>query len=137
MLKVLLYLGLMSFVTHQANTLNYIGYNSEDIKDFMQKNDSDFYFKKEFETNKAQIIKYTDMAESKTLLYILDSNNYCKYYMIMYDYMYYNDVVKDLDNNFKAHRKNTWIEELDGDRYKKYIEKKEWYFTLITRKIEN
>lgn len=135
MLRILLYSSLMSLFMHQTNTLNYIGYCSSDIKENMSKTDSDFFFKKEFDIKKAKIIKYTDIIESKTLLYILDTNDFCRYYMIMYDKSYYNEVINSLNQNYRAEDKDIWIESCDGHKFKKYIEKTDFYFTVVTKKM--
>ncbi len=121
----------------QFSSLNYIGYNSDEIKAKMRNQDCDFYYNKEFETSKAKVIKYTDVIETKTLLYILDSGDYCKYFMIMYDYAYYNNIVKELNNNYTPTEKDVWLEEINGDKFTKFIKKEEWYFTVVTKKVEN
>ncbi|MFC2138224.1 hypothetical protein ACFLTE_08625 [Bacteroidota bacterium] len=124
-------------MVQQISSLNYIGYNSEDIKEKMRYQESDFFFNKEFETAKAKVLKYTDIIETKTLLYIIDKEDYCKYFMIMYDYAYYNNIVNDLNNNYASSGEDAWLEEINGDKFTKYIKKEEWYFTVVTKKVEN
>jgi len=124
-------------MVQQANSLNFIGYNSKEIKEKMRYMDSDFYFNKEFQTAKAKVLKYTDIIETKTLLYIIDKKDYCKYFMIMYDYAYYNNIINDLNNNYTSTGKDAWLEENNGGKYTKYIKKEEWYFTVVTKKVEN
>ncbi|MBN2519265.1 MAG: hypothetical protein JXB17_02075 [Bacteroidales bacterium] len=136
MLNILLYTSLLSLMVQQPGSLNFIGYNKKDIKENMRKLKSDFYFNKEFETSEAKIIKYTDLIETKTLLYVLDENENCRYYLIMYDLSYYNLILKELNSNYKQLSDNKWIEEIDGKIFTKSISKNEWYFTVITKKNE-
>ena len=136
MKHLLLICFLINSYLSQSVQINHIGLNSTDLKEIMADQDSDFLFNNELEIRKGKIIKYVDKAKTKTLIYVLDKKDCCRYYMIMYDYIYIDSIISDLDGSFKRINDHTWIEVIDGIKYNKYLKKEDWYFTVITKKVK-
>ncbi len=125
---------IMYFAVSQSVQINHIGLKSTELKEIMENQECDFFFDKELDLKKAKIIKYIDELETKTLIYVFDKQDFCKYYMVMYDYLHYNSVIKDLDSTCNKIAEDEWIETFTGTEFNKLLIKDDWYFTVITRK---
>ena len=125
---------IMYFAVSQSVQINHIGLKSTELKEIMENQECDFFFDKELDLKKAKIIKYIDELETKTLIYVFDKQDFCKYYMVMYDYLHYNSVIKDLDSTCNKIAEDEWIETFAGTEFNKLLIKDDWYFTVITRK---
>jgi hypothetical protein len=135
-MKKTLLLSCVFLISLSALALNYIGYTGEKIKNLVTGKETGFYFNKEFYNGRVNVLKYTDMVGDKTLLYVLDDNNICMYYLIMYDYSYLNKVEGKLDQEYQKKGDNTWIAKKDGKTYEKELKKQEWFFSVVTKEVK-
>ena len=131
---ILIFNLIMSIAVFQSDQINHIGLKSKELKELMANQQCEFYFDKELELKKAKIIKYIDQPETKTLIYVLDKQDLCKYYMIIYDYLHFDSVIEKLNNTCDKIAEDEWVEVDNGKKFNKLLIKEDWYFTIITRK---
>jgi hypothetical protein len=115
---------------------NYVGAHKLTIKKEMKENYRDFYFSKEV-LGKSSFVKYEDRDGYRTLLFVLDENGYCKYQILMCDYSLLRPTIDSLNKNFEYQNDLTWYDFISGkDNYLIRLKKEEWYFSVVTRKLE-
>ncbi len=125
----------LSFVYGQ----HFIGNNKEEIKDMMQESDKELFFTKEVKTDNHHFLKYENMDNTKTMLFILDKDGKCQYTKLMCDYALLNSMQKKLNREYEYQKDLTWIDYAADQSYNYLIEleKKEWFFTIKTSRIKN
>jgi hypothetical protein len=68
---------------------------------------------------------------------VLDENGYCKYQILMCDYSLLRPTIDSLNKNFEYQNDLTWYDFITGkDNYLIRLKKEEWYFSVVTRKLE-
>jgi hypothetical protein len=96
----------------------------------------DFYFSKEV-LGKSSFVKYEDMDGYRTLLFVLNDDGYCKYQILMCDYGLLKSTIDSLNKSFEYQKDLTWYDYITGkDNYLIKLKKEEWYFSVVTRKLE-
>lgn len=129
---------LLLIVISSLNVLgqNFVGSHKLEIKKKMKENYRDFYFAKEV-MGKSSFIKFEDYDDLRTLLFVLDDDGYCKYQMLMCDYSLLRSTIKQLNSTYEYKEDLIWYDYISGkDDYIIKIKKEEWYFSVITRKLE-
>ncbi|MEE4196137.1 MAG: hypothetical protein V2I54_00705 [Bacteroidales bacterium] len=115
---------------------NYVGAHKLTIKKEMKQNYRDFYFSKEV-LGKSSFIKFEDIDGYRTLLFVLNEDGYCKYQILMCDYGLLRSTIDSLNKNFEYQKDLTWYDYISGkDNYVIRLKKEEWYFSVVTRKLE-
>src|SRR3972149_4435660 len=130
-------IGLTIGLTVSQNVqFGHIGLQSDELKNIMLNQNMEFYFNKEIDLKKGKVIKYENEEKTKTLLYVFDKQNCCRYYVIIYDYIYLDEITIDLDNNHEKIDDNIWIENLNDQKFEIILKKEDWFFSIITKKVE-
>jgi len=115
---------------------NFVGKHKLEIKKEMKENYKDFYFSKEV-LGKSNFVKYEDFDGYKTHLFVLNEDGYCKYQMLMCDYGLLKSTIDQLNQNFEYKEDLTWYDYKSGkENFVIKIKKEEWYFSVITKKLE-
>ena len=129
---------LLLIVVSSLNVLsqNFVGKHKLQIKKEMKKNHKDFYFAKEvFGTN--SFIKFEDYDGYRTYIFVLDDDGYCKYHILMCDYSLLKNTVHTLNNTYEYKNDLTWHDYITGKQnFVIRIKKEEWYFSVITKKLD-
>jgi hypothetical protein len=68
-----------------------------------------------------------------TALFFIDETGTCKMVRWMSDYSNINDMLDNLNSNYKKLNKNTWYYDHKGARYLLNLEEGEWFFTITTK----
>ncbi len=129
---------LLLIVISSLNVLgqSFVGSHKLEIKKEMKEKHLDFYFAKEV-MGKSSFIKFEDYDDLRTLLFVLDDDGYCKYQMLMCDYSLLRSTIKHLNDTYEYKEDLIWYDYVSGkDDYIIKIKKEEWYFSVITRKLE-
>lgn len=130
---------LLLIVVSGLNVLgqNFVGAHKLEIKKQMSENHKDFYFSKEVFGGKSSFIKYEDMDGYRTLLFVLDDDGYCKYSQMMCDYGLLKETIDSLNKNYEYKNNLVWHDYQSGKfNFEIQIKKEEWYFSVITKKLE-
>ena len=104
----------------------------------MQEKKSDLFFSKEVNTGKYHFLKFENVDQTKTMLFILNEKGKCKYTKLMCDYSLLKNFEDSLNRNYEYQKDMTWIdysEESDRE-YLIELNKKEWFFTIKTSPIK-
>jgi hypothetical protein len=109
---------------------NLIGYNDYEIRKFMKENNSNMNFNKVI-NNKFIYLKYTDNADSQTILFFLSPDSVCKNERIICDGIVKAEKVKEFDKLYKKNGENKWIDRRGGKDYLIEIKDEKWS-TVIT-----
>jgi hypothetical protein len=129
---------LLLIVVSSLNVLgqSYVGKHKLTIKKEMKENHKDFYFSKEV-MGKSSFIKYEDFDGYRTYLFVLNDDGYCKYQMLMCDYSLLKTTIDSLNQNYEYKEKLIWYDYVSGkENFVIRIKKEEWYFSVITKKLE-
>ena len=116
---------------------NFIGMTKEEIKQTMKESKKEFYFSKEVNTGKYHFLKFENIDETKTKLFMLSDEGKCKYTKIMCDYSLLKSFEDSLNSNFEYQKNMKWIDRHEGADYLIELEKKDWFFTVKTSPIKN
>ncbi len=140
-MKTFLLTCLLFFAFLLVNTYgqNFIGMTKEEIKQTMKESKKEFYFSKEVNTGKYHFLKFENMDETKTMLFMLSDEEKCKYTKLMCDYSLLKSFEDSLNSNYDYQKNMKWIdshEESEQD-YLIELEKKDWFFTVKTSPIKN
>lgn len=129
---------LLLIVVSGLNVLgqNYVGSHKLIIKKEMKEKYPDFYFAKEV-MGKSSFIKFEDFDGYRTFLFVLDDDGYCKYHMLMCDYSLLKSMIDSLNTNYEYKNDLTWYDYTTGkENFVIRIKKEEWYFSVITKKLD-
>ena len=120
-----------------AQGQNYIGMHKDDIRKLTPKEYKGFGFEKEVENGDRSFIKFVNVIDEQTLLFMVDSKGICTSVSRMYNTWLYDQIQKELKKNYKKKSSDTWIERKDGKEYEIKLKRGEWFITVTTRPITN
>lgn len=116
---------------------NLISNTESEIKAIMKERYNDFRLNTTTRNPSYRYLKYENSMNSETLLFFLSEDGVCTHYKYMGDYALYGSKIAELNRKHKKAGKNSWLEELNGEKYSIELTKGEWFFTLTTRKMES
>jgi len=111
--------------------------HKDDIRKLTPKEYKGFVFEKEVENGDRSFIKFVNVIEEQTLLFMLNEKGICTSVSRMYNTWLYDQVQKELKKNYKKKGSDTWIESKDGKKYEIKLKNGEWFITVTTRPITN
>jgi len=117
---------------------NYIGMTKAEIKKVMEEEKEEFYFVKEVNTGKYHFLKYENVDETKTMLFILSDEEKWMYTKLMCDYSLLKRVEDSLNSNYEYQKDMRWIDYSDEPEHNYLIEleKRDWFFTIKTSPLK-
>ena len=115
---------------------NMIGLDKEEIMDEMNTRFKTFKLNTSTVNHTYKYLKYEDNINEITILFFLSDNDKCTLIRKMYDYSNINDVLKDLNGNYKSDGKNKWTYSDHGNHYVVDLSEGEWFFTVTVKPIE-
>jgi hypothetical protein len=130
-MKVLLlsaFLTISGFLSGQ----NLIGFKDFEIKKYMKENQMNLSFNK-VNNDRFNYLKYTDNAETQTLLFFLGTDSVCRSIRIICDSVTKAEKTKEYDTNLKKNGENTWVDRRNGIDYLIEIKDEQWS-SIITIK---
>ncbi len=116
---------------------NLINHSESEIKVIMKEKYKDFRLNTTTKNPYYRYLKYENHLNTETLLFFLSEEGVCTYYKYMGDYAYYGSKIAELNRQYEKSGENTWLEELNGEKYSIELIKGEWFFTLTTRKTDS
>lgn len=116
---------------------NLINRTEPEIKTIMKEEYKDFRLNTTTRNPSYRYLKYENQLKTATLLFFLSEDNVCTYSKYIGDYSLYGSKINELNNKLKKTGNNTWMEELNGEKYSIELIKGDWFFTLTTRKMES
>ncbi|GEM_PF-227413 len=138
MKKFVFILLLIAIANFRGFSQNYIGSHKLEIKKNIKEKYKDFYFSKEVMGGKHSFIKFEDYDGLRTLLFVLNDDGYCYYSILMCDYSLLKSTIDSLNKNYDYKDELMWVDYFTGkDNYSIKLKKKEWFFSVITRKYND
>ncbi len=114
---------------------NYIGLDRSDIIKKMKNEKPDFIQQKVI--NKAyNYLKYMDALGERTILIFLSDDNQCTHVKLMSHYVHLGSTIDSLNKEYEKIDKHQWKYTVDGEDILIKLDKGEWFFTVITKKME-
>jgi hypothetical protein len=122
-----------------AQDRHYIGKTVDEVKSMMQQSGTDFFFSKEVETGKHHFLKFENVDQTKTMLFIMSDDGKCEYTKLMCDYSLLKEMEDSLNKNYQYQKNMTWRDYSRDEKYEYLIEliKREWFFTIKTTRVQN
>ena len=133
-LIIIIRLFLLLSFNYDHSDLNYIGETGSSIREKLEKQKTDFHFDKEFDNGRVKFLKYIDSNGDKTLIFVMNDEGRCEYFVIMYDYTYLRDIRDKLNREYISTSDSTWNAEKNGEKFEIRMKKRDWFFTVVTRK---
>ncbi len=124
---------LVSIITLTGYAQNFIGQYKQDIRQNVKQAYPGFNFDKEVENGNKSFLKYVNLFEEQTILFILDEKGYCTSMARMYNTWLFSQVKRELDSKYKIKDSLTWLDHSDGKDYEIVLKKGNWFITVITR----
>ena len=133
--RTLLSLALLLILFPENYSQHYIGETKEQVRKLMSKQRG-LREDKSARNPAFNMIKYTDLFQNQTLIYVFDDDDRCKYSKHMCDYSMLDKMKAKLDEQYTAVDDSTWTYRHEGSAYTVTMKKDEWYFIIDTRKAE-
>ncbi len=131
MFLVNIVLGL--FLVHNDPCLfqtNFMGMNEQTIRSELNDHYSSFKENTTFINNTYNYLKYEDSIREITILFFLNDDNECRMIRIMSAYSNYNDLLKEVRQNYHSLTKNNWVYNSNNINYLVKLEEGDWFFTI-------
>jgi hypothetical protein len=123
------------FLTNIFSQDNYIGLSRSDIIKKM-KNEKPDFIKQKVINRSYNYLKYMDTMGERTILIFLSEDNRCTHVKLMSHYVHLGSTIDSLNKEYKKIDKHQWKYTVDGEEILVKLEKGEWFFTVITKKME-
>jgi hypothetical protein len=122
---VILFLACMNL-----NGQNLIGYSEKDIRQYMAENQKSMIFQNFINNSTFKYLKYSDRAESQTLLFFLNEQLVCKSIRVVCDKSLKTEKIKECNSLYKKTNNNQWSETKNGKSYLIELKEEEWSFNV-------
>jgi hypothetical protein len=125
LMKAFLILAVMIVSGINVSGQNLIGYKYGEIRKYMKENASDMNFN-DVINKKYKYLKYTDSADSQTLMFFLDEDSVCSSVRLTCDAAIKAAKVKEFDSRYKKKGENRWIEKRGRKKYLIELKNEKW-----------
>jgi hypothetical protein len=128
-MKLFTFLVIMFSAIVSCDCQNLIGYNSTEIKNYMNNNRKDMNIEKV--VNKSfRYLKYSDKNDTQTILFFLNPDSVCNNIRMICNNSIRSSKVKEMDSVFIKRGENTWTDKRSGKSYLVKLVDDEWSFTI-------
>ncbi|MFW6249315.1 MAG: hypothetical protein ACOC4J_06040 [Bacteroidota bacterium] len=130
---IILFYSIFSNNIHSQD--NYIGLGRSDIIKKMKNEKPDFIQQKVI--NKSyNYLKYMDTMGERTILIFFSDDNRCTQVKLMSHYVHLGSTIDSLNKEYEKIDKHQWKYTVDNEDILVKLDKGEWFFTIITKKME-
>lgn len=109
---------------------NLIGYSEKDIRQYMVENQKSMTFQNFINNSTFKYLKYSDKAETQTLLFFLNEQLVCKSIRLVCDKSLKTEKIKECNSLYKKTGDNLWTETKKGKSYLIEMKEEEWSFNV-------
>jgi hypothetical protein len=132
LLKALPFILILSF-SPIISGQNLIGYNEKEIKQYMKEKQKNMSYSASVNNSTFKYLKYTDIAETQTLLFFLTTDSVCKSVRLISDKNLIEQKIKELDAAYKKTGTNVWSDTKNGKKYTIELKEDDWTFNVTYR----
>lgn len=134
-IHIILFASLIStneplFKTH------FIGMSKKEVSEIMSEKHRVFKLNTTTINNSYNYLKYVDNINEITILFFLTDDDYCKAVRIMGDYSNINEMVTQLDANYKKIDNANWEYQTDKKEFQVNLDEGDWFFTVSIKEKE-
>ena len=115
---------------------NFIGRKAEEIRKYMTTEQNNFSLDETTVNKVYKYLKYVDEMETRTALYFLSDDDVCTWYKVVYDNDLLPSVIAGLDSTCRKVSDTLWLEKSGENTCQKILERQDWFFTVITKPVE-
>lgn len=120
-----------------ASGQNLLGYNSERIKKYIEKNNTELNIVNGVKNDNYKYIKYEDHEGSRTVIFFMTDDDKCKSVKQIYVHSMKERVIAELDKSYKKIRDNEWADNSIGRRAAITLKVEDWFFTVSIKPQKN
>ena len=115
---------------------NFIGMHKDEIKQTMKETQKSLKLNTSTVNKHYNYLKYEDPINEITVFYFLSDQDECIQIRKIYDYSNINDVVAQLNDDYKEDGFNKWYYKDKGKKYDVILKEDDWFFTVTVKKEE-
>lgn len=112
---------------------NLIGYNERDIRQYMKDKQKTMSFQNFTNNSTFKYLKYTDNADTQTLLFFLTEDSICKSIRLVCDKSLKALKTKEYDALYKKSGDNVWTDTKNGEKYIIELKDEDWSISITIR----
>lgn len=124
------------WLQQQAICQNFIGMHKDEIAEEMKVSYKQFKLNRGTVNPHYKYMKFEDTINEKTILFFLSGDNKCTMVRILCDYSNINEMVAELDENFKSVERDVWSDRKNGKDFTIRLTEEEWFFTVSIKEKE-
>ena len=109
---------------------NLIGYSETDIRQYMIENQKSMTFENFINNSTFKYLKYSDKAETQTLLFFLNEKLVCKSIRLVCDKSLKTEKIKECNSLYRKTGDNQWSQTKKGKSYLIEMKEEEWSFNV-------
>lgn len=132
----ILILSFALITVFQCNAQQFIGKHKEEVKSIMSSQRKDVFIDESSKNTVYNLLKYVDHNNTKTIYYVFDDQDTCKFYKTIYDYSYLRQVEKELNRKYIKSSAGNWYFLDDDKKYLITLKKDKWYFSVLVKKAK-
>ena len=136
MFRILIAALCLSIFAQYLSSQHFIGLDKDEVRQLVARFHEEFIEDESVRNPVYDLIRYTDLLENQTLLFVFDEDGKCRYFKHICDYSLLDEMIRKLDGKFEKQDDDGWFYEHQGQTYQITLKKEEWYFVLDTRKAE-
>ncbi len=134
MRAILLHIAALLLLAPMVSAQNYIGVHKDAVRQFVPDDFPGFVLDAEGRVNHRSFVKFVDLRQEQTLLFVFDLNEICVSMSRMYNTWLYDKLLNNLNHSYLYLGSNTWIEDCNGQQFEIRLKRNEWYVTVVTRR---
>jgi hypothetical protein len=134
-MKAFLLFALLIISVIKVSGQNLIGYHYSEIRKYMKENLTDMNFN-DVINKKYKYLKYTDNADSQTIMFFIDQDSVCSSVRLTCDATVKVAKIKEFNARYKKKGENRWIDKRAGKKYLIVLKNEKWssVFTIEPEK---
>jgi hypothetical protein len=139
MRTIVQYLFLLIFfftMTEISVAQTYIGKHKNEVKQLMKDNRKNFSLDESSINTAYNLLKFVDHNDTQTFLFVFNENDTCKYYKLIYDYSFLNEIQKELDKKYTRSEEDLWYFNDENKKFEVTLKKDDWYFSVLTKEFK-
>lgn len=129
---IILCFGLITAL--HCNAQQFIGKHKDEVKQMMSSQRKDVHIDESSRNTVYNLLKYVDHNNTKTIYYVFDDTDSCKFYKSIYDYSYLRQVEKELNRKYIRKSFGNWYYSDNNEIYVVTLKKDKWYFSVLVKK---
>ena len=134
MFKSIVIVVLLTVSVIVCNGQEFIGKHKNEVKQLMSNERKDVHLDQSSRNTVYNLLKYVDILNTQTILFVFNDKDTCIFYKTVYDYSYLKKVEKELNQKYIRTGSGTWYYVSGNNKYLVTLKKEKWYFSVLVNK---